>query len=191
MKKVRAEAPPRPHDEDRTREHNAQCAECGKWNHAMYASLEKLGEEEGMISGELNAILQMTHATKANALAGSPPAHAHGSGEERKHCPECQEWNKALAAAYEKLRNVTPEELLAGEQTFDPETFTKMKAAMLPGMDALKEAMESGDLPLPPEHLRTHKSQKEVLACDICHGWIRRRDAIFEEARRSLSTDST
>jgi hypothetical protein len=43
-----------------------------------------------------------------------------------------------------------------------------------------KNAIESGDLPHPPEH--THKSQKESLACDICHGWIKRRDAIMQQA---------
>jgi hypothetical protein len=193
IKKARAGAPPRPHD-DRTSEHNEQCVECQKWNRAMHASVERLGEEEGMIKGELNGILTMTWATKANALAGPPPAgHAHiASGEERKQCPECQEWDKALAAAYEKLKNVPPEELLAGEQAFDPEYFTKMKAAMLPAMDALKEAIESGDLRNPPEHLRTHKSSlKESLACDICQGWTKRYKEIFEETVRPRSSDST
>lgn len=148
-----------------------------EWDRELNASLQKFEKE-----GELMVSL-MTLETKANALAGPPPAHVHESGEERKQCPECQEWNKVFAAAYEKLSsNPPPLEELNGEVALFSEWFTRAKAAMLPGVDALKEAIKSGDLPLPPEHLGTHKSQEEVLACDICHGWIRRRDAIAQEA---------
>jgi len=153
-----------------------------EWDRALDASYEKVEKE-----GEPLALSLMTmgKASEASALAGPPPAHAHESGEERKQCPECQEWNKAFAAAYEKLSSNPPtlEELKKAEAFFF-EWFTRAKAVMLPGIDALKEGIKSGELPLPPEHLlrSTHKSQKELLECDICHGWIRRRDAIFKEA---------
>jgi hypothetical protein len=41
------------------------------------------------------------------------------------------------------------------------------KAKMHPAMNALEEAMKSGELPI-PEHRNTHKSQEELLVCDIC-----------------------
>jgi hypothetical protein len=148
-----------------------------EWDHELNASLQEFEKESELLFS------LMTLETNANALAGLPPAHAHESGEERKQCPECQEWNKVFAAAYEKLSsNPQPLEELKGEVALFSEWFTRAKAAMLPGVDALKKAIKSGDLPLPPEHLGTHKSQEEVLACDICHGWIRRRDAIMQEA---------
>lgn len=162
-----------------------RAGECQEWDRELNASLEKFEKE-----GELMISL-VTLETKANALAGPPPEHAHGSGEERKQCPECQEWNKAFAAAYEKLSsNPPPPEELKKEEALFSEWFTRAKAATLPGVDALKEAIKSGDLPLPPEHLSTHKSPKETLECDICHGWIKSRDAIFKEAFRSRSSDS-
>jgi len=56
--------------------------------------------------GELRALMFIAFATKARALAGPPPTrHSHAAPlEERKHCPECQEWDKAQAAAWEKVR---------------------------------------------------------------------------------------
>jgi hypothetical protein len=190
VKKARAAFGPRPHGAW-TREHYEQCVECQKWSRVRDGSFEKVERDEGMIPGELRATLLMALGTKANALAGPPPeGHAHiPSGEEQKQCPECQEWDKALAAAFEKLSNIPPEELLTGESGFDPECFTKMKAAMLPSTEAVEKAIESGDLPLPPEHMHTHKSQEEFLACDICHGWIKRRDAIFQEALSSHKSE--
>ncbi len=156
-----------------------RAGECPEWDRELNASLEKF-EKEGEPLVSLMAL-----ETKANALAGPPPAHAHESGEERKQCPECQEWNKAFAAAYEKLssNSPSPEELKVEVAPFS-EWFTRAKAVMLPGVEALKNALESGDLPQPPEHMLmgTHKSQKEMLACDICNGWLRRRDAIVKEA---------
>jgi len=154
-----------------------RAGECQEWDRELNASLQKFEKERELL------VSHMTLETKANALAGPPPAHAHESGEERKQCPECHGWNKAFAAAYEKLSSnpPPPEELKVGVALFS-EWFTRWKAVMLPGVDALKEAIKSGDLPLPPEHLGTHKSREEFLACDICHGWLRRRDAIFKDA---------
>ena len=55
------------------------------------------------------------------------------------------------------------------------------KAAMLPVSNVLEKAMRDGELEI-PEHRQRHKSQEELLACDICQGWERRRDAILEKA---------
>ena len=164
VKKARAGAPPRPHDV-RTHEHFEQCVECQEWGRVLEASIEKVETEAGMIPGELSALLLIALATKANALAGPPPAgHLHAASfEERKQCPECQEWDKAHTAAFEKLRDSSPEELLQGELAFDPDYFTKMREAMLPVMDVMKKAIESGELPLPPsEHRQTHRSSQEL-----------------------------
>jgi hypothetical protein len=47
---------------------------------------------------------------------------------------------------------------------------------------AWRHAVEASfELPI-PEHRQTHKSHEEFLACDICQGWERRRDAILEKA---------
>jgi hypothetical protein len=182
LKKALADAPPRPHDV-RTREHYEQCVECREWSRAVDASFAKVEREEGMVQGQLGALIFVARATKANALAGPRP-HSHSESlQELKQCPECQEWERAQAAAWEKVWGVPAEELLNGELAFDPECFTKMKAAMLPAMEVLKKALESGELPLSPgEHRQTHKSQEELLACDVCRGWEKRRDAILEKA---------
>jgi hypothetical protein len=94
-----------------------------------------------------------------------------------------QKQDKARAAAWEKmLYNPPPLEEMVKELAFGLEWVANAKAPLLSAMDALKNAIESGDLPHPPEHMHTHKSQKESLACDICHGWIKRRDAIMQQA---------
>jgi hypothetical protein len=181
FKKARAEAPPRPHD-DHTREHYEQCVPCREWERAREASLETIETEEGMIKGGLMAIRFIAMATKVEALMEPRPAgHAHSSREEIKQCPECQKQDKARAAAWERVSKTPPEEMVK-EIGVGLEWAANAKAAMLPVIDALKKAAESGDLPDPPEHMRTHKSQKEMLACDICNGWIKRRDAIVKDA---------
>ena len=130
------------------------------------------------------AIRFLAMATKVEALMEPRPAgHAHSaSGEERRQCPECQKQEfKARAAAWERVSRTPPEEMVK-EIGVGLEWVANAKAAMLPVIDALKNAVESGDLPHPPEHMRTHKSQKEMLACDICNAWLRRRDAIVKDA---------
>lgn len=167
-KKACAGAPPRPHD-DHTREYYKQCAPCREWERAQEAILERIEREEGMIPGELIAIRFFAMATKVNALLEPRPA-----GHEQV---------KAWETAWEKMiYNPPPLEEMVKELAFGLKWFAKSKAAMLPVIDALKNAIESGDLPHPPEHLRTHKSQKEMLACDICNDWLRRRDAIVKDA---------
>jgi hypothetical protein len=183
-KKVCAGAPPRPHD-DHPREHYKECVPCREWESAQVAILERIEREEGMIPGELIAIRFLAMATKVNALLERPAGHAHRESlEELKQCPECQKQVKAWEAAWEKmLYNPPPLEEMVKELGFGLEWAANARAAMLPAIDALKNALESGDLPQPPEqHMRTHKSQKEMLACDICHGWIKRSDAIVKDA---------
>jgi hypothetical protein len=122
-------------------------------------------------------------AAKVGALVGPRPAgHAHNASlEELKQCPECQKQDKARAAAWD---NPPPLEEMVKEIGIGLEWLANAKAAMLPAIDALKNALESGDLPQPPEHMlmRTHKSQKEMWACDICNVWLKRQDAIFKGA---------
>jgi hypothetical protein len=67
------------------------------------------------------------------------------------------------------------------ELAFGLEWAASAKAAMLPAANALGKAIEDGELEI-PEHRQTHKSQEELLACDICQDWKRRRDAILEKA---------
>jgi hypothetical protein len=180
-KKVRAGAPPRPHD-DRTREHYEQCVPCREWERARDASFQKIETEEGMIPGGLMAIRFLAMATKVEALMEPRSAgHGHSSREEIKQCPECQKQDKARAAAWERVSRTPPEEMVK-EIGVGLEWVANAKAAMLPVIDASKNAVESGDLPHPPEHMRTHKSQQEMLACDICNAWLRRRDAIVKDA---------
>ena len=40
---------------------------------------------------------------KANADAGPPPQHFHVSGEQQKHCIECQAWQRVLEASFESV----------------------------------------------------------------------------------------
>jgi len=184
-KKARAGAPPRPHD-DHTREHYKQCVECREWDRAVDASFQKVEREEGMISGELRTIIFLAMATKVEALVGPRPAeHAHrASLEELRQCPECQKQDKVRAAAWEKMQYNPPplEELLKGASTSVLEWGANAKAWVLAATEALKNAIESGDLPQSPEHMHTHKSKEEFLACDTCHAWIKRRDAIVKDA---------
>jgi hypothetical protein len=125
------------------------------------------------------------------------------SKEEWGNCAECQGWAHAVDASFEKLcesagLTITGKEAqailfmdsarkadaLVKPWPFDLfEWFARTKAAMLPIADVLKKAIESGELPLPPgEHRQSHKSQEEFLACDVCQGWEKRRDAIVEKA---------
>jgi hypothetical protein len=55
------------------------------------------------------------------------------------------------------------------------------KAAMLPVADVLEKAIRDGELEI-PEHRQTHKSHEELLACEICQDWKRRRDTILVKA---------
>jgi hypothetical protein len=180
FKKARAGAPPRPHD-DRTREHYEQCVPCREWKRALEASLERIEREEGMMSGELATIMFVAMAAKVEALVGPrPEGHAHRESlEELKQCPECQKQEKARAAAWE---NPPPPEEMVKELALGLEWAANRRAAVLAATDALKNAIESGDLPHPPEHMRTHKSQQEMLACDICNLWARRHNAIVKDA---------
>jgi hypothetical protein len=159
VKKAIAGLPPQPHDV-RTHEHFEQCDKCREWRRAEEASFEKIESEEGMMSGELGILMFMAMADKANILAGSPP-HSH---------------SESLSAG-EKVSGGPPEWLVK-ELALGLEWFANAKAAMLPVANVLGKAIENGELPI-PEHRQTHKSHEEILACDICQDWERRRDAIL------------
>jgi hypothetical protein len=124
---------------------------------------------------------------------GPEPDHHH-TGAEWLACTECQAYFAKRKAAADKVGRSRSVDDDKGEKekaerlrellklAFDPERLTKMKAAMFPATDVLRKAIESGELPLQPgEHRQTHKSQEELLACDICQGWEQRRDAILEK----------
>ena len=159
VKKALAGLPPQPHDV-RTPEHFEQCDECREWRHAQEASFEKIESEEGMMSGELGILMLMALASKANTLAGSPRPFS--------------------LAALEKLSGGPPGGLVK-ELALGLEWAANSKAAMLPVANVLEKAIRDGELEI-PEHRQTHKSHEEFLACDICQGWERRRDAILEKA---------
>jgi hypothetical protein len=158
VKKARAGMPPRPH-EVRTPEHGQECIECREWGRALEASFEKIEEEEGMISGTLGMLMFMALAVKANPLSGPEPYSV---------------------AAWAKIAG-GPHEDLVKELALGLEWAANAKAAMLPVSNVLEKAINDGELEI-PEHRQTHKSHEEFLACDICQGWERRRDAILEKA---------
>ncbi len=179
VKKAYAGLPPQPHDV-RTHEHFEQCDECRQWQRAVEASLEEIEKQEGMMSGDMGILMFMARAIKANDLAGPRPHSHSGSLEELEQCPECQEWHKTYDATWEGAFAAPPEET-AKELAFGLEWYANAKVARLPAMNVLGKAINEGELPV-PEHRQTHKSQDELLACDICQGWERRRDAILEKA---------
>jgi hypothetical protein len=178
VKKARAGMPPRPHD-IRTPEHNQQCIECREWNRALEARFEKIETEEGMMSGELGMLVFMAVASKANDLAGPRPHPHSGSLEELKQCPECQEWEKTYHGTWERTFSAPPEYPVK-EFALGLEWAANTKAMMLPVSNVLEKAINDGELEI-PEHRQTHKSQEELLACDICQDWERRRDAIVKK----------
>jgi hypothetical protein len=156
---------PQPHDV-RTREHHEQCDECREWRRAVENSFEKIEGEEGMMSGELGMLMFMALTEQASDLAtltGSPP------------------YSRSLSlAALERLLDGSPEGLVK-ELARGLEWAANTKAAMLSVSNVLEKAIRDGELEI-PGHRQTHKSRKELLACDICQDWKRRRDAILGKA---------
>jgi hypothetical protein len=70
---------------------------------------------------------------------------------------------------------------MAKELAFGLERAANANAAMLPVANVLEKAIGDGELEI-SEHRQRHKSQEELLTCDICEDWKRRRDAILEKA---------